>query len=421
MLKSLRVKFVALNMVTVALVLTVAFGAICLLDWQQAVNGVYDAMRLSVNKAVESKGESSEPASEASQPGGESSRFSIGSYDDKRGFIPVAVFVCGESGLEAVESATNADLSEDAVDQAASEVSAASDGRGDIPELGLFYLKKTVGGVEYVAFADHASAGSWQTLVPVLGIVGAFALVAFFVLAILFARWALRPVESAWKAQRQFVADASHELKTPLTVVLANSAILMEHPDRSVASQTKWIESIQREAEVMQSLVEDLLDLARLDEKTSLKHEPVELSDIVELELLQFESVAFERDIEFLSEIEPEIWAIGDGDRLARVVATLLENACKYAGEGGRVEVRASSVGRKAVFSVSNTGAPIPPEDLPRVFDRFYRADKARTRGVGGFGLGLAIAREAVEGMGGSIKAQSDDERTMFAIELPLA
>lgn len=421
MLGKLRVKFVVLNMVTVALVLSVAFSAICILNWQQSVNGVYEAMRTSVNKAASDLSDHSSGAGEASTKPGEGPQgLSIGTYD-KKGLIPVAVYVCSKEGLENVASATSATLSEEAVSAAAQEVISAPDGRGEISEYGLFYLKRTVGGVQYVAFADHESAASWRSLVPVLGAVGLAALGVFFVLALLFARWALRPVESAWESQRQFVADASHELKTPLTVVLANSAILMEHPDRSVASQTKWIESTQREAEVMQSLVEDMLDLARLDEKAGLKRELVDFSDIVELELLQFESVAYEREIDLSSEVASGVTVEGDGARLARVVAALLENACKYAGEGGSVRATLACKGKKAALSVSNTGAQIPPEDLPHVFDRFYRADKARTRCVGGFGLGLAIAREAIERMGGSISVRSDPDETVFAIELPRA
>lgn len=422
MLKKLRIKFVVLNMVTVTLVLMLAFSAICFLNWQQSVGGVYDAMRNSINRAAGEHADDPDSASAlAGQAEGGVQRPSIGSYDDRKGLIPVAVFVCVGNGLENVDSVTTASLSEEAVATAAEEVVTAPDGRGDVSECGLFYLKRTVGGVGYVAFADHASAGSWQGLLPVLGIVGAAALVAFFALSVLFARWALRPVERAWESQRQFVADASHELKTPLAVVLANSAILMENPDSSVASQTKWIESTQREAEVMRSLVEDMLDLARLDARAERKREPVDLSDVVELELLQFESVAYERDVELESEVDAGIMVLADSPRLARAVATLLENACKYAGEGGSVDVRLRSSGKKAVLAVSNTGVPIPPDDLPHVFDRFYRADKARTRGVGGFGLGLAIVRETVEGMGGSVKACSDPSRTTFTVELPLA
>lgn len=421
MLRGLRAKFVALNMVTVVLVLTVAFSAVCILFWQQAVEGVYDAMRVSIAKAAD--GASSEVTSSAPRPLESVPHFSIGSvYDEEdRELVPVAVYACVGESLESVPFATTATLSEEAVARATEEVLSAPAGRGDVADCGLFYLKRTVGPTTYVAFADHASAGSWQSLIPVLAVVGIAAMLVFLVLAIAFARWALRPVESAWESQRQFVADASHELKTPLAVILANSAILMERPGESVASQSKWVESTRREAESMQALVEGMLELARVDAKATAVRERVDLSDIVELELLQFESVAYERGIDLRSEVEQGVLVMGDRARLERTVATLLENACKYADEGGLVGVCLRSRGRKAELSVANTGVPIAPEDLPYVFDRFYRADKARTRGVGGFGLGLAIAREAVEGMGGSIRAHSDASTTTFTVEMPLA
>ena len=230
------------------------------------------------------------------------------------------------------------------------------------------------------------------------------------------------PVARAWDQQQRFVADASHELKTPLTVILANTSILRAHPERSVTSQSQWIESTQSEAERMQELVRDMLDLARPEHaETVREHARVDLTDLVEGGLLQFESVAFERNVSLASDIDRDVSVTGDAARLRRLVTTLLDNACKYVEKGGRIAVTLRQTARRIELHVHNTGTVIAEEDLPHVFDRFYRADKARTRSEGSYGLGLAIAREIAEEHGGSIAAASDETNgTTFTVALPL-
>lgn len=179
----------------------------------------------------------------------------------------------------------------------------------------------------------------------------------------------------------------------------------------------------------MQGLVGDLLTLAKIDEEEAAAQsgaarpalEEVDLSDVIEGEVLQFESVAFERGVKLGSQVEPGIKLRGNEQRLRRLAGTLIDNACKYVDDGGAVDVALSRAGKQAKLEVRNTGAPISPEDLPHVFDRFYRADKARTGGVGGHGLGLAIARAIAEEHGGTLTASSTQaEGTAFIATLPL-
>ena len=179
----------------------------------------------------------------------------------------------------------------------------------------------------------------------------------------------------------------------------------------------------------MQGLVGDLLELAKMDEEEAAagtggsraNFEPVDLSDLVEGELLQFESVAFERGVQLEPYVQPGISLFGNKQRLRRLASTLIDNACKYVDEGGVVEVTLSETGKQAKLTVRNTGAPIAPEDLPHVFDRFYRADKARTSGAGGHGLGLAIARAIAEEHRGTLTVASTQEAgTTFTATLPI-
>lgn len=237
-------------------------------------------------------------------------------------------------------------------------------------------------------------------------------MLALYAVVRLLASWALRPVEEAWNQQRRFVSDASHELKTPLAVILANTQILEDDPDMP-AEARRWVLSTSEEASHMKVLVEDLLALARADEQTAMGgksqvREGVDLSALVDSCALEFDAVAFERGCTIESDLTPGICVSGDAAQLERVVRILLDNATKYAETGTAVRVGLTRDGRRARLAVSNRGEVIDPEDLEHLFDRFYRTDRARERqATGGFGLGLAIAKSLVEAHGGKISATS--------------
>lgn len=242
------------------------------------------------------------------------------------------------------------------------------------------------------------------------------ALIALFAITWWLSGWALRPVERAWEQQRRFVADASHELKTPLAVILANTQILQKHEGVSDDAM-HWIESTSDEAQHMNSLVQDLLQLARADEtvagssSSSLRHEDIDFSEMVESAALEFDAVAFERGCMLDAQVDEGIHISGDPEWLERMVRILIDNATKYGKEGTNVDVALSKTGSHVTLTVHNDGNPIDPEDLPHVFERFYRSDKARSReGEGGFGLGLAIAKGIADAHGAEISVASTQE-----------
>lgn len=252
---------------------------------------------------------------------------------------------------------------------------------------------------------------------------GAGGIVAIVLIALLLSHWALKPVERAWEQQRQFVADASHELKTPLAVILANTQILKSDESKIPEESRRWIEGASDEAERMRGLVEELLELARTENGTSnaRANAPVDLSSLVEGDALQFDAVAYERGCEIEANIVDGISVLGDQEQLERLLKTLIDNACKYAARGTTVKVTLEKNGSHALFVATNQGEPIPEEDLPHVFDRFWRSDKARARSTGGYGLGLAIAKGIAESHGGKIWATSDDAQgTSFYVKLPI-
>lgn len=337
--------------------------------------------------------------------------------------LPVAVYYIADRTVMQLTDRSGATVPEALLVHAIPEVVSAEAPWGYLPDVGLYFAKHEAGPDLMVAFADGSAADGWRSLALVLTAVGLGALGLLFLLNLVFSRWALRPVQQAWAQQQQFIADATHELKTPLTVILANNAILRQRGSDTIASQRQWIESTQMEAERMQSLVTDMLDLARPTPQGAQTSEGpaavVDLSRLVEGEALTFEAVAFERDLTWQCTVAPGIAVRGNAARLQRAVAVLLDNACKYTDPGGTVAVTLRAATGDAVLSVRNSGEPIDAADLPHLFDRFYRADKARTHnavdsendGAGGYGLGLAIARDIAQAHKGARRHQHRTRR----------
>lgn len=227
--------------------------------------------------------------------------------------------------------------------------------------------------------------------------IGSLAFVAFFALAYILSGWILKPVEQSWNQQKQFVADASHELKTPLTVILADSDILLKHKDEKIGEQKQWIDSIKSESLRMKKLVEDLLFLAKHD-ANKIKKQKIEcdLSDIAFTCTLPFETMAYEKGLLFDSEIEEGLKYMGDMNQLKQFMMIFLDNAIKYTPKGEKITYRLYKENGKINMSILNGGSYIASEEIPHLFERFYRCDKSRVF-EGGYGLGLAIAKEIAD------------------------
>ncbi len=474
MLKKLKRQFVLINMAMVSIVVIAVFSSIGVISYQQSINAVFDAMNQAVNSAsktgqLSSKNEMFQPFGSnldnsflfPSLPGDTTdstdesaddiqSNPLIGGSSDN--VIPVAVYRVSSIGaIQIMSRYSSAGLSEDVLEQAASRLGKLSDGKGTLGDLGLFYVKQTRNATTFYAFASTASATNWQGLLLMLILVGIGTLLVFFAISIGLSRWVIKPVEEAWTKQKQFLADASHELKTPLTVILANTDIMLKHPERTIASQDQWLESTQQEALGMQDLVVSMLDLAKLDAEESsgevggsAPREDINLSDVAFGTLLQFESIAYEKEVLFEEDVEENLHIVGVPQQISRLCATLLDNACKYAPAKTTVSAQVKKAdaaayrnlppttvvqgtlpkGPVAALSITNQGTPVPPEDLPHLFDRFYRGDKARTHegGNNSYGLGLAIAAGTVASHNGCIMVASNAETgTTFTVLLPLA
>ena len=296
---------------------------------------------------------------------------------------------------------------------------AASASEADIGEIPAYHLRfcRVDGSV---IFADISSEQqTLQGLVRSSLLIGGGSLLALIGLAILLARWAVRPVETAWRQQKQFVADASHELKTPLTVILTNTELL-QSPDYDEAQKQQFTDGIRTMAQQMRALVERLLELARAENaRSQAAFAPVCLSEVAETSALLFEAALYERGLTLETQVEPELTVSGDERQLGQLVEILLDNARKYAS-GGTVRLQLQRSGRHSChLSLENEGPALSPQQLQEIFKRFTRADPARTRS-GSFGLGLAIAQAIVQAHHGKIWAESRDGRNTFHVELPL-
>lgn len=260
-----------------------------------------------------------------------------------------------------------------------------------------------------------------KTLIYTFAAVGVAMLIVLFFFSRFFANRSIRPVREAFEKQKQFIADASHELKTPLAVINTNADVLLANGDESIRSQEKWLRYIKSETERMAKLTGDLLYLTEMDDsRPGMVQARFDLSDAVENVMLTMEAVVFEKDLTLDYEIEPGLLLVGSREQIVQVTMILLDNAIKYANPRGRIDVSLKREHGEILLAVSNTGEGIAAEHLPHVFDRFYRTDKSRTRSQGGHGLGLAIAKSIVEQHKGRLSAKSTvGERTTFSVHFP--
>ncbi|GGN94546.1 sensor histidine kinase [Saccharibacillus kuerlensis] len=284
-----------------------------------------------------------------------------------------------------------------------------------------FMRMPTDTGTMYVFIDTTTRQDILKTLIYTFIAVGLVMLVVLFFFSRFFANRSITPVREAFEKQKQFIGDASHELKTPLAVINTNADVLLANGDETIRSQEKWLRYIKSETERMAKLTGDLLYLTEMDDsRTNMIQARFDLSDAVENVMLTMEAVIFEKDLALDYDIEPSLSIVGSREQITQITMILLDNAVKYANAKGSVDVSLKREHSEVRLAVSNTGEGIPAEHLPRVFDRFYRTDQSRTRSQGGHGLGLAIAKSIIERHKGRISVQSiPGEKTTFTVHFP--
>ncbi len=239
--------------------------------------------------------------------------------------------------------------------------------------------------------------------------------VLFFMLIILISylltEWITKPARSAFQKQKEFIADASHELKTPLAVIMASSDSLKVNKEN-----TKYLENIKFETERMNKLISSLLELSKLENAKELEMKDENLSKIVERIALTFEAIAFENNITIETDIESNITFKCNKDEIEKVISILIDNAIKHSNKNTNIDIILTKVRNNIVIKVINEGDGIKPGEEELIFERFYRSDKSRNRDSNRYGLGLAIAKQIVHLHKGTIKATSKESKTTFEI-----
>ena len=291
---------------------------------------------------------------------------------------------------------------------------------GVLSEYDLRYVKADDGHRKAIVFADISSEKAMiRGLIRNSVIIGLIGYSAFFLISLLLAKWVTKPVEKTWNEQKQFIADASHELKTPLTIIMTN-AEMMSDKSYSESDRDGFTKNILSTSKRMRGLVESLLELARLDNnRAQIRLAEVDLSKLINDSILPFEPLFYENDMEIEADIDKDIIVQGDKDKLRQVINILLDNALKYSDSADKVILKLKCDGSECIMSVSGHGTPLTKEECVNIFKRFYRVDQARNDRQS-YGLGLSIADSIIKEHNGKIWAESGNGHNIFYVSLPL-
>jgi len=327
----------------------------------------------------------------------------------------VAVKITPSGAMSGIVSGSIVNLDMTAIKDMVSIAIAKGKSGGEIQDWQYIIQSKSYGSL--AVFIDVSAQNQLEkNLLIMSGGILSLVWLAMLGLAIFLSRWVSRPVEKAFAAQTRFVADASHELKTPISVINANLAVL----ESSTKKQSKWLGYIQTETIRMNGLVNSLLTLATMDDPSFKRNDSVvPLDDLIQSCVLPFESLMYESGITLEMNCEKSLSITGDRDKLAQMIRLLVENAVKHTKDGGKITIELKRKGNKKIFSIYNEGDAISQTDGVKIFERFYRTDFARDRDSGGYGLGLSIAKAIVVLHKGKIYADTTvKDGAKFVVEL---
>ena len=336
--------------------------------------------------------------------------------------IPYFSVIVGEDGMVTPwEGGYESFPGQDFLEQMAWLSMAGEEDMGILEGYHLRYLRVSRPTGYMIAFADTSYEDSLRSgVMKYGGLACAGIWLGFLVLSYFFSRWAVKPVEESIRMQKQFVADASHKLKTPLTVITANTELLSEQYTGISAEADKWLEHIMQECREMRSLVESLLMLAKNDALTQKKgtFSVFLLSDLVMEKVLTFEPVFYQEEKQLEYQLDEEVQMLGDPEQMGQLIKALLDNAVKYSLPKGKTVVKLETAGRRRIrLWVNSQGEAIPGDKRSLIFRRFYRGDSARSS-CSGYGLGLAIAAETAGKHRGRIGMEYRDGMNCFYVRL---
>jgi len=420
MFKKLRNRVLLLNMITISIMMLIAFTSIYLITYKNVHSEINNELHKisEFNRKPNANPDLKRPSLDFSKPSPvdipnskpeRSVSFSV--TTDKEGNI------LSKSSIFEIDSEFLESAKKDALSQNRESGTLKLDGNH-----WAFIVFPSFEG-NNITFLDITSQNDILTnLIYTFLIVLLVMLIFIFFISRSFANSSIKPVKEAFDKQKQFIADASHELKTPLAVINTNVDVLLSNTEDTIKNQSKWLHYIKSESERMSKLTNDLLFLSQIDHsETKMIFTKFNMSEAVEDIILTMEAVIFEHNISLNYHIEPNLFTRGNSEQIKQVVMILLDNALKYTITKGSVEILLKKRHNDIVLTVTNTGDGIPEEHLDKIFDRFYRTDKSRARKLGGYGLGLAIAKTIINQHEGKIYVKSIiNQNTTFYLELPV-
>ena len=400
MLKKLKISLILHNMLILALVITLLFAAFSFFVYIREETKMTNVLKENIELAINNMDGTS----------------AIPSSDDKIYDVAFSVLVSPQGKIL---YSTQNEIDVNTIDEIVDYALKSDTDRGTHFDLNLSFLRESIQNGTIISFLsrEHITESIKENILQG-ALAGLISMIVFSLITIRLASMALAPVEKAWEQQKQFIADASHDLKTPLTVILANNNIISSHRDETIESQMKWIESTNEEAQRMSDLINKMLELAKSEAtKEELKIGEVNLSEVVENSILQFEVLAFEKNLLIESGIQPDIIARTHASTFSKVLEILFDNAIKYSDPNGKISIALYQSSKKIYFTINNKGEYINPDEITHIFERFYRTNKERK--VGGHGLGLSLAKKKCDMIGCKLSVDSNEEDgTTFTITL---
>lgn len=409
MIRKLRIKLILASMVSLLLVLTVIFGAVGVLNYRKIITDADSILAiLEENDGIFPIGEHPKDDLFLTEDyPKDNHRFSPELPYESRYF---SVFLTEDGTGISVNTGKIAAVDTAAAIEYAQEVFCAGSSQGFVGDYR--YTAYKVGNETHVIFLDYGrEMGSFRTFLFTCAGVGMIGLVAVLLLLILLSGRIVKPFSENYEKQKQFITDAGHELKTPLTIIDADAEVLQMD-----IGENEWLNDIQMQTKRLAQLTNSLILLSRMEEQPQTEKIEFPISDLVEETVETFQALARTRNKTLSGYIQPMLSLRGDEKSIRQLITILLDNAIKYSDDGGKIEVSLKKQKNMICLSVFNTTKSISRENLAHLFDRFYRADKSRNSQTGGYGLGLSIASAIVNAHKGRITASTQDEKSLLIV-----
>lgn len=423
MFKKLRNRFLIVNLVTISVMMLVAFISIYIITYRDVQNDIDMELHKITDSYRKSPGNSEQSHPIGVNPSSQPMNKEPKDNGDKRPERSVSFMMQTDKNWNLIATTSYFDMDSEFYDAALKEAETMNKDTGQFNLDGshwIFTVQPMNEGFMLVFLDITAQQKILTNLIYTFAVVGLAMLIILYFTSRFFANRSITPVKEAFDKQKQFIADASHELKTPLTIISTNADVLLSNSDDTIHNQSKWLHYIKSETERMTSLTNDLLYLTEMDDyRSTMLFSKFNMSDAVENIILTMEAVIFEKQVSLHYDIEPHLTVQGNSEQIKQVVMILLDNAVKYTNSKGSITLTLKKQNHDVILSVTNTGEGIAGEHLTRIFDRFYRTDASRARKQGGYGLGLAIAKSIIDQHKGKIYAKSVvGESTTFYIHL---